>query len=64
MKEEVASQEPEKPEVEEEKKEEVIKIEALNSKPMAFADINKKEWMSLHGKEFFDYIAKHPEING
>ena len=49
----------------EEKKEEVIKIEALNSAPQGLADITKKsDWMYLHGKEFFDYLAKHPEIKG
>ena len=48
----------------EEKKEEVIKIEALNSAPTAFKDVNNKDWMNLHGKEFFDYLAKHPEIRG
>lgn len=48
---------------EEEKKEEVIKIEALNSAPTAFKDVSGKDkWAHLHGKEFFDYLAKHPEI--
>lgn len=48
---------------EEEKKEEVIKIEALNSAPTAFKDVSGKDkWANLHGKEFFDYLAKHPEI--
>ena len=50
---------------EEEKKEEVIKIEALNSAPTAFKDVSGKDkWINLHGKEFFDYLAKHPEIMG
>lgn len=50
---------------EEEKKEEVIKIEALNSAPTAFKDVSGKDkWKNLHGKEFFDYLAKHPEIIG
>lgn len=48
----------------EEKKEEVIKIEALNSAPTAFKDVDNRDWMNLHGKEFFDYLAKHPEIRG
>ena len=49
----------------EEKKEEVIKIEALNTAPKALADVTKScDWMNLHGKEFFDYLAKHPEIKG
>ena len=43
--------------------EEVIKIEALNSRPMAFKDVSGKDnWMSLHGAAFWDYLAKHPEI--
>ena len=50
---------------EEEKKEEVIKIEALNSAPTAFKDVSGKDkWINLHGKEFWDYLAKHPEIMG
>lgn len=48
----------------EDEKEDVIKIEALNSKPVAFTDVQDKSWMNLHGKEFFDYLAKHPEIKG
>ena len=51
----------------EEKKEEeeVIKIEALNSAPTALKDVSGKEnWMNLHGKEFWEYLAKHPEIKG
>lgn len=48
----------------EEKKEEVIKIEALNSKPIALGSVGNRDWMNLHGKEFFDYLAKHPEIRG
>lgn len=50
--------------VEEKEEKEVIKMEALNSKPVALADINNKSWMNLHGKEFWDYLAKHPEIKG
>lgn len=61
VKEEVA--EPEKKE-EEKKEEEVIKIEALNSSPTALKSLDSKDWMNLHGKEFFDYLAKHPEIKG
>ena len=45
--------------------EEVIRIEALNSCPMAFKDVSgKSDWMSLHGQAFWDYLAKHPEIRG
>lgn len=64
--EEVKNEEaPAKEEKAEEKKEEVIKIEALNSAPTAFKDVSGKDkWMNLHGKEFFDYLAKHPEIKG
>ena len=50
--------------VEEKKEEEVIKMEALNSKPVALGGVDDKSWMNLHGKEFFDYLAKHPEIRG
>lgn len=54
-------------EVKEEKKDEeeneVIRIEALNSSPMAFKDVSGKDnWEHLHGREFFNYLAKHPEI--
>jgi len=48
--------------VEEKKEEEVIKMEALNSKPVALAGVDDKSWMNLHGKEFFTYLNKHPEI--
>ncbi len=48
----------------EEDKTEVIKIEALNSSPTALKNIDSKDWINLHGKEFFDYLAKHPEIKG
>ena len=62
VKEEIAE---EKEEEKKEKKEEVIKIEALNSAPTAFKDVSGKDkWMNLHGKEFWDYLAKHPEIKG
>ena len=47
-----------------EKEDEVIKIEALNTTPTALKSIDSKDWMNLHGKEFFDYLAKHPEIKG
>lgn len=63
-KEEVVEEEDDE-EPEEEEKEEVIKIEALNTAPKALADVTKScDWMNLHGKEFFDYLAKHPEIKG
>ncbi len=55
----------EKEEEKKEKKEEVIKIEALNSAPTALKDVSGKDkWMNLHGKDFWDYLAKHPEIKG
>ena len=44
---------------------EVIKIEALNSAPTALKDVSgKADWINLHGKSFWDYLAKHPEIRG
>ena len=50
---------------EEEKKEEVIKLEALNSAPTALKDVSGSEaWRDLHGKDFWEYLAKHPEIKG
>lgn len=62
VKEEIAE---EKEEEKKEKKEEVIKIEALNSAPTAFKDVSGKDkWINLHGQEFWDYLAKHPEIKG
>lgn len=63
MKEEKVEEVKEEP-VEEKKEEEVIKIEALNSKPVALGGVDDKSWMNLHGKDFFDYLAKHPEIKG
>lgn len=48
---------------EEEEEKEVIKIEALNSAPIALKDVSgKSEWEHLHGKDFWDYLAKHPGI--
>ena len=47
----------------EEEKEEVIKIEALSQRPVALGG-GKADWESLHGKEFFEYLKKHPEIRG
>lgn len=41
-----------------EEKEEVIKIESLNSAPI-IKDV-EPEWKKLKGKEFFDWLAKHP----
>lgn len=50
-------------EEEKEEEKEVIKIEALNSAPIALKDVSgKSEWENLHGKEFWDYLAKHPGI--
>ena len=60
IKEEVAEEKADK-----EDDKEVIRIEALNSRPMAFKDVSgKADWMSLHGQAFWDYLAKHPEIRG
>lgn len=49
-------------EKEEKEEKEVIKIEALNQAPVALKNIDNKDWLCLHGKEFFDYLAKHPEV--
>ena len=56
VKEEVKKEEEKAPE-----KPEVIKIEALNSAPVTIGtSINGEEpWRKLHGKEFFDWIAKN-----
>lgn len=63
VKEEVKEEIVEEKKEEKEKKEEVIKIEALNSAPTALKDVSGKDkWMNLHGKDFWDYLAKHPEI--
>ena len=52
-----------KKEEKEEEEKEVIKIEALNSAPIALKDVSgKSEWEHLHGKDFWDYLAKHPGI--
>ena len=57
-KEEVANEEV--PEKKEEEKE-VIKAEVLNSSPITVGtSVNGMEaWCNLHGKEFFDWIAKN-----
>ena len=44
---------------EKDKKDEVIKIESLNSAPAPTIS-QEPEWKSLHGKAFFDWYAKHP----
>lgn len=44
---------------EEVKQEEVIKIESLNSSPKVVVE---PEWKKLHGKAFWDYCSKHPEL--
>ena len=41
------------------KKDEVIKIESLNSSPTPTIS-QEPEWKNLHGKAFFDWYAKHP----
>ena len=62
-KEAVAKEEVAKEEVPEKKEEEkeVIKAEALNSAPVTVGtSVNGEEpWRKLHGKEFFDWIAKN-----
>ena len=61
VKEEVKEEQPKEEEVE--KKEEVIKIEALNSAPAVGTDISgKSAWQNLHGDEFFKYLREHPEV--
>lgn len=41
-------------------KDEVVKVEALNSMPTP--TLGKDEgWRALNGKAFWDYLAKHPE---
>ena len=40
-------------------KDEVIKIESLNSAPTPSIS-QEPEWKKLHGKEFFAWYAKHP----
>lgn len=49
----------EEPDDDPEEEKEVIKIEALNQKPVA-VDI-APAWQNLHGQAFWDYLAKHPE---
>ena len=60
-KEEVKEEVKEEAKVEDEPKEEkeVIKIESLNSAPAPSVS-EEPEWKKLHGKEFFDWYAKHP----
>lgn len=60
-KEEVKEEVKEETKVEDEPKEEkeVIKIESLNSAPAPSVS-EEPEWKKLHGKEFFDWYAKHP----
>ena len=59
IKEEIAEEKADK----EDDEKEVIRIEALNSCSMAFKDVSCKDnWEHLHGRAFWDYLAKHPEI--
>lgn len=44
-----------------EEKEEVIKVEALNSMPVAPSLDKTEAWSKLSGKAFWDYLSKHPE---
>jgi len=50
--------EDEKEDVEESEKNEVIKLETLNSMPKVNTQPNE-EWRNLHGQAFFDYIYKN-----
>lgn len=53
----------EEPKVEE-KKEEVIKAETLNSAPVTIGTsvTGMEKWRSLRGAEFFKYLKEHPEV--
>lgn len=44
----------------EEKPEEVISREVLNSAPLT-KPVDTEPWRNLHGKAFFDWYAKHPQ---
>ena len=55
VKEEVKVEDKDEPKEEKE----VIKIESLNSAPAPSVS-EEPEWKKLHGKEFFDWYAKHP----
>ena len=47
----------------EEEEKEVIKIEALNSAPIALKDVSgKADWENLHGEAFWKYLSEHPGI--
>lgn len=50
--------EDEKEDVDDSEKNEVIKLETLNSMPKVNVNVND-EWRNLHGQAFFDYIAKN-----
>lgn len=59
IKEEIAEEKADK----EDDEKEVIRIEALNSRPMAFKDVSGKDnWMYLSGTRFWDYLRDHPEL--
>lgn len=57
--EEVTEEEKKEEEKKEDEKAEVIKLEALNSSPN-ISITSEPEWKKLKGKEFFDWLAKHP----
>ena len=59
VKEEIAEEKADK----EDDEKEVIRIEALNSRPMAFKDVSgKSDWINLSGRRFWDYLRDHPEL--
>ena len=50
----------EEPDDDPDEENEVIKIEALNQKPVTV--VVTPAWQDLHGQAFWDYLAKHPEV--
>lgn len=50
----------EEPDDDPEEEKEVIKIEALNQKPVT-VDVTPA-WQNLHGQAFWDYLSKHPDV--
>lgn len=61
--EEVKEEKKDAEQVSKEEEKEVIKIEALNSAPIALKDVSgKSEWENLHGDAFWKYLSEHPGI--
>lgn len=61
--EEVKEEKKDAEQVSKEEEKEVIKIEALNSAPIALKDVSgKSEWENLHGEAFWKYLSEHPGI--